>query len=227
MTDGRPLTRRNLLLLAANTAAITLVPHLALANTTTSDASLNRCSQSLSGDMIRQDLSKSQIDNLVNKQTEYEIAQILEAAQKADQALPLRARPRYKTVTGKTKIVSTGYKKTQGLPPGGVNMRHGGSINITPNGGSPISISVNFGTPFGSLGVSLPISKRIGTPTANSFNINIPADKHYYTVTVNTRYSTKPYIVYKYDANGKKSVYHRGTSYPVYQSHSFNIVRVS
>lgn len=222
------LTRRALFFLATNGVTAALVPrHVHASQIDTLDELTFNYNESIAMEEIRCDLSQNQIKNLIEKQIENEVSHILEKAQQNDGNLPLRLRPRYETKTGKTRYASTGYRKAQGIPAGGINMRNGGTINIAPDGGSSISVTVAFGTPFGSMGVSLPLSKRVTSPTATSFSVNIPADKHYYTVSVNTKYAIAPYIVYYYDAKGKKHVYYRGCTHPIYYSHSFENVRIS
>ena len=101
----------------------------------------------------------------------------------------------YRTRVLSTKIVNvTGYPGNQ--PSGGIKFSspQGGSFNYTPDGGPSKSVSVNFGSPYGTTSVSFTLGKR--TDEVTSYSLSVPG-YIYCKLWVEKKYECKKYVVEK------------------------------
>lgn len=118
-----------------------------------------------------------------------------------------RGRPTYKNQYGK-KVKKTfgGFAGNQ--PPGGSKFPTGGGFYFSDSGGPSATLRIAFNAPFGTMSVSVPLGK---SSTGGKF-VSVPDKTHYFKLYVAKTYDCVPYITWKTDANGHKSIYYRGVS---------------
>ena len=119
----------------------------------------------------------------------------------------------YKTTYGASKYTTVkGYAGNQ--PRGGNKFGTGGAFYHSDSGGPSVSASVSFGSPYGSLGISIPI----GNNAKTGYIVNVPDNKYYYKLYIEKKVEVKPYITYRrVKGTSRWNVYVKGTVPVVYR----------
>ncbi|THG34764.1 hypothetical protein [Adlercreutzia caecimuris] len=211
--DEGSLSRRDVVLAAAGLSLSCFAPTVAFAGEEAEEG------KALSGEECVEvyadsTLSSEDMDLLLQVKAEQEAQRIIAEAEAAFDVENARAsttsRPTYSTVYGSPKPANTGSKEVAGQGRWGTRMEPGsgkGSIHAAFSGGGTMNVTVAFPTPFGSLGVSLPLPKKT-TAALAGVSVTVPDDGHWYKMYLNAMYTVKPFVVYE-KKNGKKSVYRR------------------
>lgn len=126
----------------------------------------------------------------------------------------------YSTTNGKKTFVRTPYKAVAGQPTGGTKFQSGGTILVVETGGGSINFTYSFPTPFGSIGLSGPLGKKV---TTGGYAVKIPGGAYYKATQSDGLYCT-PYAIYR-TVNGKKTLVNRGASSTHYNQ-AFSYIRV-
>lgn len=162
-------------------------------------------------------MTAKEISDLHDLRLEEEVSQIIADAMANDERLGLAAssRPTYTTKYGSKVEKWTPWKTVPGQPDKGTQIQGSGSIFVAPSGGGTVSCSWSFGTPYGTLGISYTLGKRI---EAGGYCINV-SGTGFYLAQHRKQYLCQPYVVYV-TQNGKKSVYRRALA-STFQRQSF------
>lgn len=151
-------------------------------------------------------MSAEEIAALHSLRLEEEVSQIIADAIANDERLGLTgsSRPTYTTQYGSEVEKWTPWKTVPGQPSKGTQIQGSGSIYVSDSGGGTVSCSWSFGTPYGTLGISYTLGKRLDV---GGYCIDI-SGSGYYLAQHRKQYKCQPYVVYV-TQNGKRSVYRR------------------
>lgn len=110
------------------------------------------------------------------------------------QIIPMSEIDDYKTEFSAYKYITTPSAYVSNQPSRGFYFdKTGGSINISLESGSTVSVYVSFGGKFGSMNVGFPVGS---VTSVSGVSVNIPANA-YYKVKSQKDYKTRKYITYK------------------------------
>ena len=193
-----------------------LFPDYALADT--ADGLVDECVAAERTYSIHPEVSEREFQLQFDQHFEEEVARVVAEAEAEDEILMSKSssRPTYTTQYGKKVNKWTPWKTVPGQPKKGTRIQGGGSIFVSNDGGGSVSCSWNFGTPYGTLGISYTIGKKIAV---GGENVTIPSTG-FYLVQQRKLFECRPYVVYV-TKNGKKSVYRRA----LYREHQCNDLR--
>lgn len=206
------ISRRAMILAATGMGLSCLAPDVAFAQGDLEEEGLAVGEMSVEPYM-RTPLSPEETELLLQAKAEREAEAIIAEAEAAFEAehpsATASSRPTYSTVYGSVKVAHTGFKEVAGQGQWGTQAQKGTNVHVYAafSGGGTMSVTVSFATPFGSMGVSLPLPKMCTAATAG-VSMQVPDDGHWYKMLLDVYYEIKPYVVYV-TKNGKKSVYRR------------------
>lgn len=166
-------------------------------------------------------MTAEEISELHDLRLEEEVSQVIAGAMANDERLGLTAssRPTYTTQYGSKVEKWTPWKTVPGQPDKGTQITGSGSIFVSPSGGGTVGCSWSFGTPYGVLGISYTLGKRIDV---GGYCINV-SGTGYYLAQHRKQYLCQPYVVYV-TQNGKKSVYRRALA-STFQRQGFRAIK--
>lgn len=174
--------------------------------------------------LVHPELTWEEFEALAQKEAEAQVQAEIERLLKQEYPsgiIPFDRTNDFSTTYGKKTFVTTPYVAVAGQLPGGTKFQGGGTIHVVPTGGGTINLTYSFPTPFGSIGVSGPLGKKVSYTT--DYGVYIPAGAYYKATQSDGLYCT-PYAIYR-TVNGKKTLVNRGASSTHYNQ-AFSYVRV-